>query len=228
MSDDELSDEQLHQLLKDIEQRLKAARPSHSNLGQTQKPSLSSLQISIASETPGSNHTSYIKSTDQGTHVVPLHLMNPQERTLSNGIRRVVDPVTVKSNTTKAKRASAGPNWYNLPRTTLTPELKRDLQLLRMRSVLDPKRHYKKEGSRAQVPEFSQVGTIIEGPTEFFSARLSNQERKRTFVEEVLAGESSTHRFRSKYNEIQAAKTSGKKSHYKKMKAQRRGGSLKG
>ena len=66
------------------------------------------------------------------------------------------------------------------------------------------------------------MGTIIEGPTEFYSARLSNKERKRTLVEEVLAGESATQRFKSKYKEIQAAKTSGKKGHYKNMKAQRR------
>jgi hypothetical protein len=93
-----------------------------------------------------------------------------------------------------------------------------------MRDVLDPKRHYKKEGSKPHVPEFSQVGTIIEGPTEFFSARLLNKDRKRTLVEEVLAGENASHRFKSKYSEIQAAKTSGKKEHYKKMKALRKKG----
>ena len=92
-----------------------------------------------------------------------------------------------------------------------------------MRSVLDPKRHYKKDGSRKDfVPEFSQVGTIIEGPTEYFSARLSNKDRKRTLVEEILAKEEETQRFKGKYNEIQAAKTSGKKAHYKAVQAQRR------
>jgi hypothetical protein len=93
-----------------------------------------------------------------------------------------------------------------------------------MRSALDPKRHYKKEGSKPEIPEFSQVGTFIEGPTEFFSARLSNKDRKRTFVEEVLASEDTSGRFRNKYGEIQAAKTSGKKEYYKILKAKRRGG----
>lgn len=55
------------------------------------------------------------------------------------------------------KKATAGPSWYNLPRTDLTPELKRDLQLLKMRNTLDPHRHYKKENSKAKAPEFSQV-----------------------------------------------------------------------
>lgn len=133
------------------------------------------------------------------------------------------------TNLTKREKATAGSDWYDLPRTDLTPELKRDLQLLQLRSVLDPHRHYKKDtGRKNQIPEFSQVGTIIEGPTEFFSSRLTNKERKRTFVEEILAGEKANSRFKSKYNVIQAAKTSGKKNHYKAIKAQRAHRSSKG
>ena len=41
------------------------------------------------------------------------------------------------------KKATAGSDWYNLPKTVVTPELKRDLQLLKMRDVLDPKRFCK-------------------------------------------------------------------------------------
>ena len=81
---------------------------------------------------------------------------------------------------------------------------------------------------KPQIPEFSQVGTIIEGPTEFFSARLSNKDRKRTFIEEVLASENASSRFRNRYGEIQAAKTSGKREFYKNLKAKRRGNVSKG
>ncbi len=90
-----------------------------------------------------------------------------------------------------------------------------------MRGVLDPKRFYKKENRKSTVPEFSQVGTIIEGPTEFFSARLKNKDRKKTLAEEVLASEASTGRFKKKYNAIQVSKTSGKKAHYKSLVAKR-------
>lgn len=90
-----------------------------------------------------------------------------------------------------------------------------------MRSVLDPKRHYKKENVKAKAPEFAQVGTFIEGPTEFFSSRLLNRDRKKTFVDEILTVEDSTGRFKSKYNDIQISKTSGKKAYYKKLKAKR-------
>lgn len=67
---------------------------------------------------------------------------------------------------------------------------------------------------------------MIEGPTEFFSARLTNKERKRTFVEEVLEGERETGRFKGKYEEIQMRKSSGRKEHWKKVKAMRRKGGV--
>lgn len=126
------------------------------------------------------------------------------------------------------KKATAGTAWYNLPKTDLTPELKRDLQLLKMRNVLDPHRHYKKDGGKMQAPEYSQVGTIVEGPTEFFSGRVENKQRKKNFVEEVLAGEQETGRFKRKYGEVQNRKGSGKKAFYKALKAQRKGGVKKG
>lgn len=90
-----------------------------------------------------------------------------------------------------------------------------------MRSIFDPKRHYKKDNGNALAPEFSEVGTIIEGPTDFYSSRLQNRERKRTLVEEIMQGERSTGRFKNKYNDVQLAKTRGKKAHYKALKAKR-------
>ena len=79
-----------------------------------------------------------------------------------------------------------------------------------------------------QAPEYSQVGTIVEGPTEFFTGRIENKQRKKTFVEEVLAGEQQTGRFKKKYGELQVQKTSGKMAFYKSLKAQRKGGIKKG
>jgi hypothetical protein len=110
---------------------------------------------------------------------------------------------------------------YSLPRTNLTPELKRDLQLINMRAVLDPKRMYKKQG-KFKIPDYSQVGTIVEGPTDFFNSRLTNKERKHTLVDETLAAEAASGRFKRKYHELQDRKKSGKKSFYKALVAKRR------
>lgn len=113
-----------------------------------------------------------------------------------------------------------------MPKTDLTPELRRDLQLLKMRNVLDPKRHYKKDNSKNDVPAFSQVGVIIEGPTEFFSSRLKNKDRKQTLLEEVIAQEQETGRFKRKYDDIATTKASGKKAFYKALKAKRSKGKV--
>ncbi len=90
-----------------------------------------------------------------------------------------------------------------------------------MRSVLDPKRHYKKEGKKAATPQYSQVGTVVEGPTEFFNGRIPNKERKKTFVQEVLANAEARDRFKRKYAAVQVAKTSGKKAYYRQLQAKR-------
>jgi hypothetical protein len=90
-----------------------------------------------------------------------------------------------------------------------------------MRAVLDPKRMYKKQG-KFKIPEFSQVGMIVEGPTDFFSSRLNNRDRKRTLVEETLASEAVSGRFKRKYQEVQDKKRSGKKTFYKALMAKRR------
>jgi hypothetical protein len=90
-----------------------------------------------------------------------------------------------------------------------------------MRSVLDPKRMYRRQG-KFKVPEYSQVGVVVEGPTEFYSGRIDKKQRKQTFVEEVLAGEAETGRFKNKYEDLQVIKKSGKKGYYKALQQKRR------
>ncbi|KAL1896459.1 dTDP-fucopyranose mutase [Ceratocystis pirilliformis] len=117
-----------------------------------------------------------------------------------------------KSVSETEKKDTAGSGWFDLPETNLTPELKRDLQLLRLRNALNPKVHYKKQSWRSQVPRYSHVGEVIAGPTDFFSSRITKKERRNTFAQEVLAVEKSTGKFKAKYGEIQKVKTSGRKA----------------
>lgn len=92
---------------------------------------------------------------------------------------------------------------------------------MRGSSVLDPKRHYKTNTTKSLVPQYSQVGTIIEGPTEFYSARLSRKERHNTLVDEVLAEEKNRGKLKTRYAEVQIRKSSGKRGFYKKLVSQR-------
>jgi hypothetical protein len=116
MADGDLSDEQLKQLLKDAELRLKEAKPnqalqtqdfsfqrkyvkplphlpsSSSFLGQ-----LSNIWHSIPKVASKTQITPYISSTSRGARVEPSHMVNAAERKLSSGVRTVQDPVEVKA-----------------------------------------------------------------------------------------------------------------------------------
>ncbi|KAJ5139097.1 Fcf2 pre-rRNA processing [Penicillium bovifimosum] len=204
---EDLTDDQIQQLLLEAETRL---RDSNALSTTTEDASLR-----IPKLTPGSSLEPYVHQEDGVAIVDAAKITDQKQKELSNSLRSVGNK---KEDTEKP---TAGPEWFNLPKTVMTPELKRDLQLIRMRSVLDPKRHYKKENGKAKPPEYSQVGTIIQGPTEFFSNRITKKDRKKNFVEETLALERDTKRFQSKYRDIQAKKSSGKKSFYKDLQAKR-------
>ncbi|OAD08066.1 hypothetical protein MUCCIDRAFT_135541, partial [Mucor lusitanicus CBS 277.49] len=115
---------------------------------------------------------------------------------------------------------TTGSAWFDMPKTEMTDEVKRDLQVLKMRHILDRKRHYKKMGKRPD-PKYFQIGTIIESPTEFFSARINKKDRKQTIVDELMASDELKQYYKRKHTEVQERTNSGGKKHYKKLKAQR-------
>ncbi|KAG5359556.1 Deoxynucleotidyltransferase terminal-interacting protein 2 [Yarrowia sp. C11] len=131
--------------------------------------------------------------------------------------RVIQDPHQVKLDKKKAKDNTAGDKWFGMKAPDMTPELKMDMELLKMRNVLDPKRFYKKSDSKKD-PKFFEMGTIVEGNTEFFSARLTKKERKQTFAQELLGDEDSQKYFKRKYAEIGDSKDVGRKKHFQNLK----------
>ncbi|KAJ5397278.1 hypothetical protein N7509_005391 [Penicillium cosmopolitanum] len=205
----DLTDEQIQQLLLEAEGRLRGpdTQSTELDIGSLRIPKLSS----------GSSLEPYVKQNDDVSTAKTAELVDKRYKELSNKLH-----TTSGQKPAVQEKPTAGPEWFDLPKTVMTTEFKRDLQLLRMRSVLDSKRHYKKENGKAKAPEFSQVGTIIQGPTEFFSGRIAKKDRKKTFVEETMATERQNRKFESKYRDIQDTKTSGKKAYYNNLKAQRK------
>lgn len=57
------------------------------------------------------------------------------------------------------------------------------------------------------------TGTVIEGPAEYKSARMTNRERKQSIVEEILADKSIKDYSKRKFLEIQAEKSKKKKAY---------------
>lgn len=66
------------------------------------------------------------------------------------------------------------------------------------------------------------MGTIVESPTEYFSARIKKKDRKETIVQELLADQKSSEYFKRKYNEIQDKSVSGGKKWYKQMQERKK------
>lgn len=60
-------------------------------------------------------------------------------------------------------------DWFDLPRTHIDEKMKRDLRLLRLRAAMDTKRFYKTPDS-TKFPTYFQVGTVVQGPTDFYGS----------------------------------------------------------
>lgn len=65
------------------------------------------------------------------------------------------------------------------------------------------------------------MGTIIEGPTEFFG-RIKKKDRKETIVQELLADQKSREYFKKKYSDIQERSNSGGKKWYKQQQERKK------
>ncbi|XP_014468604.1 PREDICTED: deoxynucleotidyltransferase terminal-interacting protein 2 [Dinoponera quadriceps] len=119
------------------------------------------------------------------------------------------------------RKAGAGGGWFNMRAPRMTPEIKHDLEVLQMRSALDPKQFYKKN-DRKGLPKHFHIGKIMDSATDYYSSRLTKKERKRTIVDELMANVEFTKYNKRKYREIIEEK---KKTHYK---AHRQAKKLKG
>lgn len=133
--DIDLSDDQVQQLLKDAEQRMNTAAQDSQSLINTEnqvQKSISTVSTRYAwhhhfriqrirsslilshSLSTGTSiaATSYIKNTANGALVDPSRLVKPLERRLANDIRRVENPVTIKTNATKVRRFYPTPHSH--------------------------------------------------------------------------------------------------------------------
>ncbi|RVX69526.1 hypothetical protein B0A52_06590 [Exophiala mesophila] len=225
MATDVLTDVEIDQLLSQAESRLREKAGQLSTVTTEDEISLESNVAKSKARKPfpklrhGLGGAGYLKDDNGVAQIDPKALTASAQQDTSTSLPHVGFPQkSEKIN----DQSSAGPDWFGLPKTDVTPQLKRDLQLIEMRSVLDPHRHYKKNNRKGKIPTFSQTGTVIEGPTEYFSSRINKKDRAKTFVEEAMNTERQNGRFKRKYGEIQAAKTSGKKEHYKKVLAKRK------
>lgn len=119
-----------------------------------------------------------------------------------------------KKTAKKQRDNSAGQGWFGMKATPMSDQLKSDLAIIRNRNYLDPKKFYKSADSfKGKV---LQVGTVIEGSSEFYSSRLTNKERKQNLTEEIMSDVTVANYAKRKYYDMQSEKQ------------RQRGGSKKG
>lgn len=98
------------------------------------------------------------------------------------------------------RESSKGKEWYGLPATEMTDEVKNDLQLLQMRSALDPKHFYKKNDLKV-LPKFFQVGKYEDSPLDYHNEKNIKKTKKKSLVEDLLQDAQFSRRVKQKYKE---------------------------
>lgn len=147
---------------------------------------------------------SIIKSDFEQLHIVPSYELSKHQ---------------LEMRKRREKRAmGTGAGWFNMHAPQINPEIRHDLEILRMRSVLNPKHFYKKNDMKT-LPKYFHVGKVIDSPMDFYSSRLTKKERKKTIVDELMTDAMFTKYNKRKYKEIIEEK---QKTHYKAHKHARR------
>lgn len=141
-------------------------------------------------------------------------------------LKKAVRPIQPLPSVGKRKAQLQKPkaaSWHDIPPARMTPELQNDLRLLQLRHALDPHRHYKRDRRAAALSGKNgehcvQVGTIIEAPDEFYSARLSRKQRSGTLVDTLLKDEASRSQFKKKFLTLQSKSQAGDQRSFQKRR----------
>lgn len=140
------------------------------------------------------------------------------------------------------KNKTTGPGWFDLPAPAEAdlPRLHREVEALRLRNRLDPKRFYRKDDGEGKgikgLPKhfvvrvlnllsvspaqltflFRQIGTILPTSTPFGTASTDNlprAHRKRTLVDELVDDAEARRYAKKKFDELQSVRgAKGKKT----------------
>ncbi|EFO64991.1 Hypothetical protein GLP15_382 [Giardia lamblia P15] len=77
--------------------------------------------------------------------------------------------------------------WHEIPEQDLTPEQLRDMKALDMRGVLQPEEEIASiEWDSSKLPRNVHFGRVIEGPGEFYSARIPKKQRTSSILDDLF------------------------------------------
>ncbi|EDR13815.1 uncharacterized protein LACBIDRAFT_292620 [Laccaria bicolor S238N-H82] len=138
----------------------------------------------------------------------------------------------VETRQCKLKQRTAGPDWFDLPAPSEAdlPRLHREVEALRLRNQLDPKRFYRKEEGEGKgikgLPKYFAIGTILPSSTPFGTAsgdNLTRANRKRTLVDELVDDAEAKRYAKKKFEELQSVRGARGRNTLHAKRAVRRG-----
>ncbi|KAJ7784669.1 Fcf2 pre-rRNA processing-domain-containing protein [Mycena metata] len=159
------------------------------------------------------------------SYVVPAPPIPPPELTKSG------KPLT-KRERKALKNQTAGPDWFDLPAPAEAdlPRMYREVEALRLRNHLDPKRFYRKDEGEGKgikgLPKHFAIGKIITSTTPFgtpSSDNLTRANRKRTLVDELVDDAEAKRYAKRKFEDLQAVRGAKGRNTLAAKKALRRG-----
>ncbi|KAK7469115.1 dTDP-fucopyranose mutase [Stygiomarasmius scandens] len=174
---------------------------------------------------PGTLPPSYFSSNSIGKNGIPS-LRDPDaelaEKAYATPAPPIPPPELTKSGKplTKKERKqlqtkTAGPDWFDLPAPSEAdlPRLHREVEALRLRNQLDPKRFYRKQEGEGKgikgLPKHFAIGTIVATNTPFGGAsseNLTRAERKRTLVDELVDDAEAKRYAKKKFDDLQSVR----------------------
>lgn len=112
------------------------------------------------------------------------------------------------------REKTKGSGWFNLPATEISDDMRNELKIIQMRSVLNPKQFYKKNDLKL-LPKYFQIGVVEHSALDHYKEK-NTRKTKKSLVDDLLQDEAFQKFNKRKYNE--AIQRSNKYAHRKTMK----------
>ncbi|KAF5369552.1 hypothetical protein D9758_002555 [Tetrapyrgos nigripes] len=181
---------------------------SRKDLGKDKIPSLRDPDAELATQVSG----------------IPSAPVRPPELTKSG-------KALTKKEKKELKNKTAGSDWFDLPAPSEAdlPRLYREVEALRLRRQMDPKRFYRREEGEGKgmkgLPKHFAIGTVVATNTPFGGAsseNLTRAERKRTLVDELVDDAETKRYAKRKFDELQGVRGAKGKNTLQAKKAARK------
>ncbi|KAK4203830.1 hypothetical protein QBC40DRAFT_12579 [Triangularia verruculosa] len=185
------SDSDIDRLLNEAEIRL-STKPQNATLHETAR-NANNYTLSL----PASGHmTKSLNSKPKDCNLQP-RIVRPQDLRLPQ------------------RADTAGSDWFHMPKTNLTTELKRDLQLITMRQTLAAgKQHFRKNTLKAAL-KYCQSGVLRDGKPDWLRGTREKKQPP-SLVGNALHSDHVVQHLKKQYGRIQATKVKGKNGKLRK------------